>query len=165
MDEPISPGNDAEPGSIVGLQAARSDLGRTSELVDDAEVRGGVGVGLVVPVEVRTDGSDRSRGSPGVVAVPGCVERNDPVADGQGAADQPGLAPTGCPPGTSGQDDDDWCNCADGGTHIHIPHNRVRESDFGIEVAAENARGAVVNVQVSRNRISGSLYPGLTAGG
>jgi hypothetical protein len=63
-----------------------------------------------------------------------------------------------------------WCNCADGiyvdgGTHIAVTGNRVTDSDIGIEVAAENARGSADHVLVARNRITGSLYVGLATGG
>ncbi|HET6878471.1 MAG TPA: hypothetical protein VFH38_13145 [Jatrophihabitans sp.] len=63
-----------------------------------------------------------------------------------------------------------WCNCADGiyvdgGTHIRIRHNHVTDSDIGIEVAAENPRGAADHVRVVRNRVSGSLFTGITTGG
>ncbi|WP_375490746.1 hypothetical protein [uncultured Jatrophihabitans sp.] len=65
---------------------------------------------------------------------------------------------------------DGWCNCADGiyvdgGTHIDIRDNKVSTSDIGIEVAAENPRGAADHVRVLHNRIRGSLYVGLTTGG
>jgi hypothetical protein len=67
-------------------------------------------------------------------------------------------------------EDGSWCNCADGiyvdgGTHIRIRHNRVADSDIGIEVAAENARGAADHVAVVRNRVTGSLFTGITTGG
>jgi hypothetical protein len=63
-----------------------------------------------------------------------------------------------------------WCNCADGiyvdgGTHITIAGNRVTDSDIGIEVAAENARGSADHVLVDRNRVTGSLYVGIATGG
>ena len=67
-------------------------------------------------------------------------------------------------------EDGSWCNCADGiyvdgGTHIRIRDNKVADSDIGIEVAAENAKGQADHVLVRRNQISGSLYTGLTTGG
>ena len=63
-----------------------------------------------------------------------------------------------------------WCNCADGlyvdgGTHIVIADNAVRADDIGIEVAAENARGAADHVTVERNAVSDSRYVGITTGG
>ena len=67
-------------------------------------------------------------------------------------------------------EDGSWCNCADGiyvdgGTHIRIRRNTVSDSDIGIEVAAENAKGQADHVRVRHNRITGSLYTGLTTGG
>jgi hypothetical protein len=67
-------------------------------------------------------------------------------------------------------EDGSWCNCADGiyvdgGSHIRIAHNRVADSDIGIEVAAENKRGTADHVTVTRNRITGSLFTGITTGG
>ncbi|ACU73560.1 conserved hypothetical protein [Catenulispora acidiphila DSM 44928] len=63
-----------------------------------------------------------------------------------------------------------WCNCADGvyvdgGTHIAIAGNSVRGDDIGIEVAAENARGAADHVTVEGNAVSDSRYVGITTGG
>jgi hypothetical protein len=67
-------------------------------------------------------------------------------------------------------EDGSWCNCADGiyvdgGAHIKIRANRVSDSDIGIEVAAENARGSADHVTVTHNRVTGSLYTGITTGG
>lgn len=67
-------------------------------------------------------------------------------------------------------EDGSWCNCADGiyvdgGTAIHIRHNRVADSDIGIEVAAENPHGAADHVRVVRNKVTGSLFTGITTGG
>jgi hypothetical protein len=67
-------------------------------------------------------------------------------------------------------EDGSWCDCADGiyvdgGEHIHIRDNHVTHSDIGIEVAAENARGSAEHVLVTHNRVSGSLYVGITTGG
>jgi hypothetical protein len=67
-------------------------------------------------------------------------------------------------------EDGQWCNCADGiyvdgGAHIKILRNRVRGSDIGIEVAAENARGRADHVLVHRNVVTGSLFTGITTGG
>jgi hypothetical protein len=66
--------------------------------------------------------------------------------------------------------DHGWCNCADGiyidgGTRIHVRHNRVRTSDIGIEVAAENGRGTADFVTVTHNHITGSLFTGIATGG
>jgi hypothetical protein len=66
--------------------------------------------------------------------------------------------------------DGEWCNCADGvyidgGSRITVRGNQVRDSDIGIEVAAENARGTADHVVVTRNHISGSLFTGITTGG
>jgi hypothetical protein len=63
-----------------------------------------------------------------------------------------------------------WCNCADGiyvdgGMRIRIRGNRVADSDIGVEVAAENARGDAHDVSVVRNKITGSLFTGITTGG
>jgi hypothetical protein len=63
-----------------------------------------------------------------------------------------------------------WCNCADGiyidgGSHIRVGRNRVADSDIGIEVAAENPRGTADHVTVIRNRVTGSLFTGITTGG
>jgi hypothetical protein len=63
-----------------------------------------------------------------------------------------------------------WCNCADGiyidgGSHIRVARNRVADSDIGVEVAAENPRGTADHVVVIRNRITGSLFTGITTGG
>ncbi len=67
-------------------------------------------------------------------------------------------------------EDGSWCNCADGiyvdgGSHIRIARNRVADSDIGIEVAAENPRGTADHVLVLRNRVTGSLFTGITTGG
>jgi hypothetical protein len=67
-------------------------------------------------------------------------------------------------------EDGEWCNCADGiyidgGSHIKVRANRVSDSDIGIEVAAENARGTADHVTVSHNQVAGSLYTGVTTGG
>jgi hypothetical protein len=67
-------------------------------------------------------------------------------------------------------EDGSWCNCADGiyvdgGTHIRIRHNRVADSDIGIEVAAENPHGAADHVRVIRNKVTGSVFTGITTGG
>jgi hypothetical protein len=63
-----------------------------------------------------------------------------------------------------------WCNCADGvyvdgGTHIDIADNVTHADDIGIEVAAENARGAADHVTVEGNTVSDSRYVGITTGG
>ncbi|MEZ0110752.1 hypothetical protein ABH920_004767 [Catenulispora sp. EB89] len=63
-----------------------------------------------------------------------------------------------------------WCNCADGlyvdgGTHIDIAGNTVQADDIGIEVAAENAKGAADHVTVEGNTVSDSRYVGITTGG
>jgi hypothetical protein len=63
-----------------------------------------------------------------------------------------------------------WCNCADGiyvdgGTRITVSNNRVSDSDIGIEVAAENPHGSADHVLVSHNRVTGSLFTGITTGG
>jgi putative intracellular protease/amidase len=63
-----------------------------------------------------------------------------------------------------------WCNCADGiyvdgGEHIAVSRNIVRQSDIGIEVGAENHLGHTNGVTVSGNRVSGSRYVGLALGG
>jgi hypothetical protein len=67
-------------------------------------------------------------------------------------------------------EDGSWCNCADGiyidgGSHIRVAGNRVADSDIGVEVAAENPRGTADHVTVIRNRITGSLFTGITTGG
>lgn len=67
-------------------------------------------------------------------------------------------------------EDGQWCNCADGiyvdgGAHIRVTGNRVSDSDIGIEVAAENARGRADHVTVRRNVVTGSLYTGIATGG
>ena len=67
-------------------------------------------------------------------------------------------------------EDGSWCNCADGiyidgGSHIRVAGNRVADSDIGIEVAAENPRGTADHVTVARNRVTGSLFTGITTGG
>jgi hypothetical protein len=63
-----------------------------------------------------------------------------------------------------------WCNCADGiyvdgGMRIRIRDNRVADSDIGIEVAAENPHGDAHDVSVVRNKVTGSLFTGITTGG
>ena len=63
-----------------------------------------------------------------------------------------------------------WCNCADGlyvdgGTRIDIVGNTVHADDIGIEVAAENAKGAADHVRVLNNEVSDSRYVGITTGG
>ena len=63
-----------------------------------------------------------------------------------------------------------WCNCADGvyvdgGTHIDIANNTVHAADIGIEVAAENPRGAADHVNVTGNSVRDSRYVGITTGG
>jgi hypothetical protein len=67
-------------------------------------------------------------------------------------------------------EDGSWCNCADGiyvdgGSHIRVARNRVADSDIGIEVAAENRRGTADHVAVLGNRVTGSLFTGITTGG
>ena len=67
-------------------------------------------------------------------------------------------------------EDGGWCNCADGiyidgGAHIAVRSNRVADSDIGIEVAAENARGSADHVVVARNHVTGSLFTGISTGG
>ncbi|HEU4675056.1 MAG TPA: right-handed parallel beta-helix repeat-containing protein [Motilibacteraceae bacterium] len=67
-------------------------------------------------------------------------------------------------------EDGSWCDCADGiyidgGSHIRVARNRVADSDIGIEVAAENPRGTADHVTVLRNRVTGSLFTGITTGG
>jgi hypothetical protein len=63
-----------------------------------------------------------------------------------------------------------WCNCADGiyidgGTSIRVERNRLRGDDIGIEVAAENARGAADHVVVADNFVTRSGYVGIATGG
>ena len=63
-----------------------------------------------------------------------------------------------------------WCNCADGiyvdgGTRIDISGNTATADDIGVEVAAENPRGAADHVTVTGNRISESRYVGIATGG
>jgi hypothetical protein len=63
-----------------------------------------------------------------------------------------------------------WCNCADGlyvdgGTHIDVSGNTVHAADIGIEVAAENAKGAADHVNVTDNAVRDSRYVGITTGG
>ena len=67
-------------------------------------------------------------------------------------------------------EDGSWCNCADGvyvdgGTHIRVLRNRLAGNDIGIEVAAENARGAADHVTVADNSIRTSAYTGIATGG
>jgi hypothetical protein len=67
-------------------------------------------------------------------------------------------------------EDGGWCNCADGiyidgGTGIRVLRNRVVGNDIGVEVAAENARGAADHVVVADNFISRSGYVGIATGG
>jgi hypothetical protein len=67
-------------------------------------------------------------------------------------------------------EDGGWCNCADGiyidgGTGIRVERNHVVGNDIGIEVAAENARGAADHVVVADNFISRSGYVGIATGG
>lgn len=67
-------------------------------------------------------------------------------------------------------EDGAWCNCADGvyvdgGTHIRVERNRLSGNDIGIEVAAENARGAADHVVVADNFVTGSAYTGIATGG
>jgi len=66
--------------------------------------------------------------------------------------------------------DGSWCNCADGiyvdgGTHIGISGNTTTRADIGIEVAAENAKGAADHVTVTGNTVQLSRYVGITTGG
>jgi hypothetical protein len=66
--------------------------------------------------------------------------------------------------------DGTYCNCADGvyvdgGTGIVIEHNVAVGNDIGIEVAAENPKGAADHVTVRDNRITGSWFVGITTGG
>jgi hypothetical protein len=65
---------------------------------------------------------------------------------------------------------DGWCNCADGiyvdgGTHITVAGNTTTTADIGIEVAAENPKGAADHVTVSGNTVQLSRYVGITTGG
>jgi Right handed beta helix region len=67
-------------------------------------------------------------------------------------------------------EDGGWCNCADGiyidgGTGIRVERNQVVGNDIGIEVAAENARGAADHVVVADNVITRSGYVGIATGG
>jgi hypothetical protein len=67
-------------------------------------------------------------------------------------------------------EDGSWCNCAngiyiDGGMRIRVRDNRVADSDIGIEVAAENPHGDAHDVSVVRNKVTGSLFTGITTGG
>jgi hypothetical protein len=67
-------------------------------------------------------------------------------------------------------EDGGWCNCADGiyidgGTGIRVERNHVVGNDIGIEVAAENGRGAADHVVVADNFISRSGYVGIATGG
>jgi hypothetical protein len=67
-------------------------------------------------------------------------------------------------------EDGGWCDCADGiyidgGTSIRVERNRLRGDDIGIEVAAENARGAADHVVVADNFITRSGYVGIATGG
>lgn len=66
--------------------------------------------------------------------------------------------------------DGGYCDCADGiyvdgGTHIDVRGNTVASNDIGVEIAAENARGAADHVRVRDNTIRGSLYVGIATGG
>jgi hypothetical protein len=66
--------------------------------------------------------------------------------------------------------DSGWCNCADGiyvdgGTRIEVAGNVVRAADIGIEVAAENPKGAADHVNVTGNAVRDSRYVGITTGG
>ncbi|MFC1413236.1 hypothetical protein ACEZCY_28890 [Streptacidiphilus sp. N1-12] len=63
-----------------------------------------------------------------------------------------------------------YCNCADGiyvdgGTHIVIADNTALRDDIGIEVAAENPRGAADHVTVRDNQVRYSRFVGITTGG
>jgi hypothetical protein len=63
-----------------------------------------------------------------------------------------------------------WCDCADGiyidgGAHIRVMRNRLREDDIGIEVAAENGRGRADHVLVADNFVTRSGYVGIATGG
>ncbi|MFF9410570.1 hypothetical protein ACF1B0_34345 [Streptomyces anandii] len=63
-----------------------------------------------------------------------------------------------------------WCDCADGvyvdgGTHITVAGNTVRAADIGIEVAAENPKGAADHVKVTGNTVRDSRYVGIATGG
>jgi hypothetical protein len=67
-------------------------------------------------------------------------------------------------------EDGGWCNCADGiyidgGTGIRVLRNHVVGNDIGVEVAAENGRGAADHVVVADNFISRSGYVGIATGG
>jgi hypothetical protein len=67
-------------------------------------------------------------------------------------------------------EDGEWCNCADGiyvdgGARIRVSDNRVKDSDIGVEIAAENPRGRADHVLVRDNVITGSLYTGIATGG
>jgi len=67
-------------------------------------------------------------------------------------------------------EDGGWCNCADGiyidgGTGIRVMRNRVIGNDIGIEVAAENGRGAADHVVVADNFVARSGYVGIATGG
>lgn len=67
-------------------------------------------------------------------------------------------------------EDGGWCNCADGiyidgATGIRVLRNRVVGNDIGIEVAAENGRGAADHVVVADNFVSRSGYVGIATGG
>ena len=67
-------------------------------------------------------------------------------------------------------EDGGWCDCADGiyidgGTSIRVERNRLRGDDIGIEVAAENARGAADHVVVADNFVTRSGYVGIATGG
>ena len=67
-------------------------------------------------------------------------------------------------------EDGQWCNCADGiyvdgGESIAIDRNTVTRADIGIEVAAEDGKGAANDVAVTGNVVTGSKYVGLAMGG
>ena len=65
---------------------------------------------------------------------------------------------------------DGYCNCAggiyvDGAARVVIENNVVADSDIGLEVASEWARGRTNDIVVRANMISGSRYVGLAVGG
>ncbi|MHA6758205.1 right-handed parallel beta-helix repeat-containing protein [Streptacidiphilus sp. PAMC 29251] len=66
--------------------------------------------------------------------------------------------------------DGTYCNCADGiyidgGTHITVADNTAVRDDIGIEVAAENPRGAADHVTVRDNLVRRSRFVGIATGG